>query len=303
MTKLHWIGLLFKKDILFKAGISFILGCPVCFANPSDVIKRCKGSIVDFDTYRKKTDSLPPERVVFNEEDILELAIEAENVKQRADQLLSTHGNAEYSHISRKLQYTINNKLLQSKSLTMQEHKFYRNQIEELNHKLTELDFIHSNQVQVKSTSIAVWSDAIENPTLLQADTPYPVQFPDGTSYVVVFNQKVIDRFFNSNNILYDERVAKELLKTIRKGYVGQKYSSGIKSLYQSGGSNYNNLLEVKTIGKLAGRIRLGGFRGRGNHIHIVYYIIDSDHSKIRMRLTHQLLRIYKEARLEDVIN
>ena len=242
------------------------------------------------------TDLLSPEIVVFNEDDILELAVEAENAKQRADQLLSIHGNAEYSHISRKLQYTINNKLLQSKSLTIQQHQFYRNQIEDLDHKLTELDFIHSNQKQVKSTSIAVWSDAIENPTLLQVNTPYPVQFPDGTSHVVVFNQKVIERFFNSNNILYDERVAKDLLKTIRKGYVSQKYSSGVKSLYQSGGSNYNDLLEVKTIGKLAGHIRLGGFRGRGNYIHIVYYVIDSDHSKIRIRFINQLLRIYKEA-------
>lgn len=303
MTKLNWIALLFEKNILFKAGISFILGYSVCFVSPSAATKKCERSIVDFDTRREKTDLLSSERIVFGEDDILELAVEAEDVKQRADQLLSSHGSVEYSHISNKLKYTMN-QLLQNKSLTGQKYQFYRKQIEELDHKLTELDFICSNQVKVKSPSIAVWSDAIENPTLLRANTPYPVQFPDGVSYVVVFNQKVVDRFFSPNNIFYDEKIAKELLKTIQKGYVGQKYSSGIKSLHQSGSSAYNTLLEIKTIGKLAGHIRLGGFKGeRGNYIYFVYYIIDSDHTKIRVRFTHQLLKIYKEAKSEGIIN
>ncbi len=279
----------------------FSLGLSLCFfSSPAmgtaggqeSLSQACKNAVESLSD-KKNTDSPRPEKAAaWNENNILELAVLAESSQQRADQLFSAHGRAQYSHISNKLKY-ITDKLLQNKNWTAPDLQFHRDQIQGLDQKLTEYEFMDLNPAP-SAVSLTPWSAALESPSLLQADTPYAVQFPDGVFYIVIFNQKVIDRFFNVNNPLYDESAAKKLLKTIQKGYVSQKHSSGIKSLYQNKNSVYNDLLEVKTLGRLTGRIRLGGFR-RDSYIYLFHYVEDSDHSKIRTRFISQLLNIYKK--------
>ncbi|MDE0092058.1 MAG: hypothetical protein OXN83_02090 [Oligoflexia bacterium] len=103
------------------------------------------------------------------------------------------------------------------------------------------------------------------------------MNFPNGETYYIQFNKKVI----NSLNKLQDKQI-KHILETIVKGFVGGTRQTGLKILHQSSSSKSkykNNLLEVKTMGSITGHIRIGGFK-KGTHIHLVQIVSESDHSK-----------------------
>ena len=151
----------------------------------------------------------------------------------------------------------------------------------------------------ITQEQIKTFQELLERPELVLADHIYSVNFPNG-DYYIQFNKKVID----SLNKLQDKQI-KHILETIVKGFVGGTRQTGLRVLHQNSSSKSkykNNLLEVKTMGSMTGHIRIGGFK-KGNHIHLVQIISESDHSKGTLKnklkgTIHQLYLKNKRSKL-----
>ena len=117
----------------------------------------------------------------------------------------------------------------------------------------------------------------LEQPSLLLADHNYFIDFPNGESYQIQFNKKVVTALTSLN-----EKQIKHILGKITKGFVGGQKQTGIRILHQNASSKSkykSNLLEIKTLGDTTGYIRIGGFK-KERKITFVHIIQESEHSK-----------------------
>lgn len=150
-----------------------------------------------------------------------------------------------------------------------------------------------------ESSSEITWQSLIEDPYSIKPDTPYFLEFPQGFSSKVIFENRIVEIFFNPSG-KHDKKILQKILSTIQKGYVGNNNhnGSGLKTLNQgnnragranqSGAFSYGDLLEVRTIGSIAGHIRIGGFKHEDT-IYLVDFIIAGDHSTSAYRLKNKL--------------
>ena len=137
------------------------------------------------------------------------------------------------------------------------------------------------------------WDMLIENPTLVKPNHPYALQFANNTFlHYITFHSKVVNKFFNKER-MYNEKLARKFLTTIRKGFINSRDSkqvSGIKRLDLNKSNRQNDIIEVKTIGGISGHIRLGGFL-IGNTIYITDFFKSSNHNRIATeRFANRLL-------------
>ena len=193
--------------------------------------------------------------------------------------------------------------IFENETITEFEFQEFQHKIKKWNKELAASSVHSKNQSESKTGSQITWDDLMKEPSLVKENTFYFVEFSYGFQAKIIFYPSIVVRFFNSSSHFYNEKVARKLLRTMKKGFVGQEaHFSGIKSLTTRNGKNgmsgmsvYNQLLEIRTLGESAGHIRLGGFK-KDDEIHIAHYIINSDHSKIRKRFIAQLLNLYKRA-------
>lgn len=121
----------------------------------------------------------------------------------------------------------------------------------------------------------------IKRPDIVQSNVVYRIDWlHHGHPVYVIFAQKIIDVFFHpkkdSKNRLI---VAKKNLKALQRGYTKGHNESGIKllTLSRKGSSNNhpnyygNKIFEIKTIGKISGHVRWGGFID-GDTLYVVHY-------------------------------
>ena len=140
------------------------------------------------------------------------------------------------------------------------------------------------------------WDTLVEDPTLVQPNHPYTIQFANNSfSHHIIFHQRIVDRFFNKERV-YDEKLARKFLTTIRKGFINNREAeqlSGIRRLDLNKSNRQNDIIEVRTIGDISGHVRLGGFL-IDNTIYISDFFKASNHTRIATerfanRLLHQL--------------
>ena len=229
------------------------------------------------------------------QDDILDLAGEAEKLRIEADRagyISGARGGDRFALISASSSDLMEN-ILEHERMDRGKFKELKAKLKDLKAKLSAA----SKTSDLLKNSRAEWRDLIENPSLLEPDTFYPVTFLNGQSAVFVFNKKVADQFFNPNNKAYNEKLAKRLLAAAGRGFVSRRANlSGLRFLRQARSGKrliqYNDLLEIRGVGDSLGHIRIGGFKVN-NQIHWVHYAISSDHRKIRKRFIGQLLNRY----------
>ena len=142
------------------------------------------------------------------------------------------------------------------------------------------------NGISNSAGSQKLLEDLMENPHLLQADTPYFVEFSNNqTSAFVIFDESVVDVFLEPRNRAFQFDLLRKNVSSIRKGFTSGSGSNGIKFLRNSrrrgaGRENkYKDIFEVKTLGRVTGNIRLGGFIDDQGNLHIVHYKNGSEHT------------------------
>ncbi|MDE0119887.1 MAG: hypothetical protein OXM55_07775 [Bdellovibrionales bacterium] len=146
-----------------------------------------------------------------------------------------------------------------------------------------------SNSTRVNGVNHPLFVDElIRDPATAQVDTPYRIDWlhhPHPT--YIVFGQKIIDVFFHpKKDIKTQFAIVRKNLKALQVGYAGKHGDAGIKilTLSNSGSGNrlaYNNrnrIFEIKTVGKLSGHIRWGGFID-DNFLYIVHYANNTHHN------------------------
>ena len=173
-------------------------------------------------------------------------------------------------------------------------------EVQKLRQEVQTLELRLNNSVQIPVTQNRDWATLIEDPTLIQADTTYQVQWPNNHQISVVFTSDIVQAFFTPNSKSpfrgLQQQIAKKQLKAISHGWTSGD-SIGIRTLRRTMGkkapaqsrAHYNKLVEIKVVGKIAGHIRIGGFMDR-NVLYIVHYVKDSDHSKNRVPFINHLI-------------
>lgn len=149
------------------------------------------------------------------------------------------------------------------------------------------------------------WANLIEDPSLIKPNTPYQVKWPNGQEASIVFSKQIVETFFSQSNAPLDTntlQIARKNLSTISLGYTNGD-TSGIRILRRSSKKSgqsshkYNQLFEIKTLGKIAGHIRIGGFIHEGV-FYVVHYIKGADHGTTRVPFISTLLQ--KQSRFVD---
>lgn len=143
------------------------------------------------------------------------------------------------------------------------------------------------------------WTQLMEDPSLIRANTPYFIEWPNmrGKAYIL-FSNHIVDTFFNpKRNSEFQSNymeVAKRNINALVNGYTNGD-STGIRILRRSQKrtatsttrGRYNKLFEIRTLGKTAGHIRIGGFIHK-DKLYIVHYVT-GEHNK--NRLSNALLK------------
>ena len=142
----------------------------------------------------------------------------------------------------------------------------------------------------------------MEDPSIVQVDVSYRIDWihhPQPT--YVVFGRKIIDGFFHSKKDVKNKLViAKKNLKALQVGYAGKHGDTGIKLLTLSGNTNNhhhyyrNKIFEIKTVGKLSGHIRWGGFID-GDSLYVVHYANNTHHNRYKHSFMMALLDKLRE--------
>ena len=129
----------------------------------------------------------------------------------------------------------------------------------------------------------------MENPHLLQANTPYFVEFSNNqTSAFVIFDDSVVDLFLSPKVRAFHFDLLKKNISSIRKGFTSGFGVTGLKILGRTSGNKgkenkHKDVFEVKTIGRVAGNVRLGGFKDDQGNLYIVHYKKGSEHEVGKM--------------------
>ena len=158
------------------------------------------------------------------------------------------------------------------------EKQKYEIQVSDLQKKIQNLRV--STKPPTQRNKITQLQQVIENSEfILLADQPYSLQFTNSQDYTVYFNKKVVTLLQN-----LPKQQSKRILSIIYKGFIGSfdNRQTGLKVFRQNNSANSlygSKLVEIKTMGKILGHIRIGGFISK-NQIHFTNYVLSSDHSK-----------------------
>lgn len=252
------------------------------------------------------------------EEQMLALAIKAEELLQTVYSK-SYETNERVSKLLRPITDILNSWEATTQSLSFNKFRTLERSVNRLSDvlkdlekntgqdTLTQKDTPKNTTENIPEKTSPEWADLIEDPSLIKPDTPYQLTWPNNQEASIVFNKQITDTFFSTtqNNPQPDInmlQIAKKNLGAIALGYTNGD-TSGIRVLRRSskrsGQSNfkYNQLFEVKTIGKIAGHIRMGGFIHEGV-LYVVHYIKGSDHGTTRVPFINVLLQ--KQARFME---
>ncbi len=237
-----------------------------------------------FDSKKEKT----------QEEHTLQLAIQAESFFK------NYHISQQKNETLTKLLFEIENILSrwQNTQYPLHPHEFII-----LKRKIKRVESILHQPINniIKQQTQPDWKQLMENPSLIKANTPYFIEWPNmrGTAYIF-FSDNIVDTFFNpkrnsdfqSNHL----EVARRNINALINGYTNGD-STGIRILRRgqkrtatsTTRRRYNKLFEIRTLGKTAGHIRIGGFIYK-NKLYIVHYVT-GEHNKNRHALIHILLK------------
>ena len=253
------------------------------------------------------------------EEQILTLAIKAEELLQIVyTQTYET--NETISTLSRQIADIISSWEATQQPLSFNKLMTLKRKVKILNELITDLQKTQEQDTLtpkdtpkdipkgIPQKSSPEWVDLIEDPTLIKPYTPYQVKWPNNQEATIVFNKQIIDTFFNTtqNNLQLDTnmlQIARKNLSAISLGYTNGD-TSGTRILRRSNKKSaqnsrykYNQLFEIKTIGKVAGHIRIGGFINEGV-LYAAHYIKGADHGTTRLPFISILLQ--RQARFMD---
>ena len=152
--------------------------------------------------------------------------------------------------------------------------------------------------VKIKKTP--AWEDLMADPSLTQANILYQVQWPNNQQVQVIFSPDIIKAFFRAKNNSqvkgHGLQIARKVLKTIANGYTNGA-RTGIRIIRRTMRKNhlpqirasYNQLFEIRTVGRGAGSIRMGGFIHNGQ-LYVVHYARSTDHEKVQSPFINTLL-------------
>ena len=142
--------------------------------------------------------------------------------------------------------------------------------------------------------------DLIEDMSLLRANTPYLVTVSNNDKPVFVFfDESIVNIFLDPKQTAFHFDLFKKNLSSIKKGFTVGFGITGLKLLGRDG-HRYRGIFEIKTIGRVAGNVRLGGFKDKQGNLHIVHHTKGSEHTPSRMNsFVHRIISKRNSAKEE----
>ena len=196
------------------------------------------------------------------EDDFLRLAIRVEKL---FDTIRKTESIARDARIIR-LRSSIERQVV---TLFEQDAYLQRSALSRLKKDTEALEGAVDQRLSVLNTTPTL-NGLITNPELVQVNVAYLIEWVNYSRPVyVTFGQKIVDTFFHAKKDPKNHlAITKKNLKALQRGYTGKRSKSGIQILTFTAKGNTSNhsryyrnkIFELRTIGKLSGHIRWGGF-------------------------------------------
>ncbi|MYE07131.1 MAG: hypothetical protein F4X95_00005 [Oligoflexia bacterium] len=228
------------------------------------------------------------------EEEFLSLAEKAESLDRKIEEANLNSINAEMVRLRSDVDQHIS-KMFDEVNFSYKSLFRLKEEIESLEDALNR-EIESSNKTKVNGVNHTLFvGDLIRDPATAQVDTPYRIDWlhhPRPT--YIVFGPKIIDVFFHPKKDMKTQfAIARKNLKALQVGYAGKYGDAGIKILTLSnpgsGSSNRNRIFEIKTVGKLSGHIRWGGFIA-GDFLYIVHYANNTHNNRYKHAFMMNLL-------------
>ena len=234
------------------------------------------------------------------EDEFLNLAIKTEKL---FDKIRNTEPISRDAKIIR-LQSSIDRKVA---TLFEQGTHFQSSALSRLKKDIEALENTVDQRLSSLNNTTPTLNDLITQPEIIRANVAYRIDWIQHPQPVyVVFGQKIVDTFFHTKKDTKNSLIiAKKNLKALQKGYTGSRSKSGIQLLtltakgHTSNRPYYyrNKMFEVRTIGKLSGHIRWGGFID-GDFLHVIHYANNTHSKKYKRSFTMALWNNLREFHL-----
>jgi hypothetical protein len=130
------------------------------------------------------------------------------------------------------------------------------------------------NTVPAQMSMEDLWREIEADPSLIQAEKVYQVEFVNGIIISILFSENIVNEVFRSGHGPLLESSIKAIAQ-IRRGIFGGSYfGPGIKKLVV-----HSEVYELGAIGKIAGTLRFGGYFQEGV-LHFVTWSNSGEHNR-----------------------
>ena len=236
------------------------------------------------------------------EEEFLSLAEKAENLVRKIEEADFKSTDAEIARLQSDIEQQVS-AMFDEVNFSYNSLLKLKKNVDDLRDLLDEkLDLNKKVRVNGAVNGTPTLISLIEDPSIVQVDASYRIDWLHHPQPAyVVFGRKIIDGFFHSKKDVKNKLViAKKNLKALQVGYAGKHGDTGIKLLTLSGNTNNhrhyyrNKIFEIKTVGKLSGHIRWGGFID-GDSLYVVHYANNTHHNRYKHSFMMALLDKLRE--------
>ena len=230
------------------------------------------------------------------EEEFLNLAIKAEMLIGEMYKVYSANVNGDIVRLSVAINQQIS-------SIFEGKIDFSESALFELKQNIKKIEEALNGTVDLSNKKPLDLSYLIQHLDIIQADVSYRIDWPDHPPVYAIFSQRIVDTFFHpKKDIKHYLAIGRKKLKALQSGYTaGKESSNGIKLLTLAARGHPNNqpysrnkIFEVKTVGKLSGHIRWGGFKD-GNILYIIHYSYRTHYGKHRTSFITTLQNKYQD--------
>ena len=240
------------------------------------------------------------EKAFDREEQTLSIAIQVEALKT-SHEIYQHISSPQVQHLIEAIDRIINTWETSEESLSKSDFDSLKERVQTLQNLLNKKTYhngaVYHNkpgqQNPAQTGNHTTWESFKADPSLIEPDKPYLIKWENNRQANIVFNKHIVESFFRSESSPFKtdwKKIARKNITAITKGFTTD--SSGIRMLKQTasphGKIKFNQLFEIKTLGAVAGHIRVGGFIYDGT-MYVVYYIKSSDHDKSRVNFIHNL--------------